>query len=305
MLASLLPYLRNIPPVSRICLGTYLCLSALVSISRLVGSPTTPTTNAPSPDRPFATDSFESYIILYPGLFLTRPWTLFLTSWVDTNLILILERLIVMTFVGTYLEKRWGWLEFVKFIFIVNIASTATAFLVYVMIYAGSQSIAYLYATRIHGLICLMSGFTVALKESIPEHKVSIYHRALSFRVKYLTLAYLAIVFILALLLRSYPPLTLAVAGVYASWLYLRFYKDHNGTQGDYSDAFAFATFFPDPVQPPVALVSDWVFRFFVAIKLVKPLPAYNPYALESAISPQPSEPILGMESMNDSERRK
>ena len=45
------------------------------------------------------------------------------------------------------------------------------------------------------------------------------------------------------------------------SWIYLRFYQMHaNGSRGDTADGFAFASFFPNVIQPPVAVFGNTIF---------------------------------------------
>lgn len=64
---------------------------------------------------------------------------------------------------------------------------------------------------------------------------------------------------------------TMFGTGLAISWVYLRFYQVHaNGCKGDLADSFAFATFFPNVLQPPIAAVSNAVFAFFVKIKVCK-----------------------------------
>ena len=42
----------------------------------------------------------------------------------------------------------------------------------------------------------------------------------------------------------------LAVTGTFTAWIYLRFYqKKEQDTRGDMAESFAFATFFPEPIQ--------------------------------------------------------
>lgn len=48
----------------------------------------------------------------------------------------------------------------------------------------------------------------------------------------------------------SYPLLWLVLSGSAVSWTYLRFYqKKDQGSRGDMSEGFAFATFFPECIQ--------------------------------------------------------
>jgi hypothetical protein len=48
----------------------------------------------------------------------------------------------------------------------------------------------------------------------------------------------------------SLPFFWLVLSGIIISWVYLRFYqKKEQGSRGDMSEGFAFATFFPEPIQ--------------------------------------------------------
>jgi len=64
---------------------------------------------------------------------------------------------------------------------------------------------------------------------------------------------------------------TMFGTGLIVSWLYLRFYQVHsNGSKGDLADSFAFATLFPNVLQPPVAVLSNTVFSLLVRCKVCK-----------------------------------
>lgn len=75
----------------------------------------------------------------------------------------------------------------------------------------------------------------------------------------------------------------LAFLGFFASWTYLRFFKtsyiDLGSTEspqikGDASETFSLANFFPDPLQRPVATVSDAVYNLLVTLKICTPFSA-------------------------------
>ena len=78
--------------------------------------------------------------------------------------------------------------------------------------------------------------------------------------------------------------LVLAWAGFFTSWTYLRFFKkqtDLSGTgtggsaiKGDASETFAFAYFWPDAIQPPIAAVADRVYNALAAIHVLSPFSA-------------------------------
>ena len=49
------------------------------------------------------------------------------------------------------------------------------------------------------------------------------------------------------------------LSGMVVAWVYLRFYQRQNGTKekGDMSDSFTFASFFPEVVRPPIAILAN------------------------------------------------
>lgn len=78
--------------------------------------------------------------------------------------------------------------------------------------------------------------------------------------------------------------LVLAWLGFLTSWTYLRFYKTQtdissastggNRIHGDASETFAFAYFWPDVVQPPIAVVADSIYNALVALHVCTPFSA-------------------------------
>ena len=40
-----------------------------------------------------------------------------------------------------------------------------------------------------------------------------------------------------------------------------------NGARGDMADSFAFATFFPNVVQPPIAVICNTIFSVLVKVR--------------------------------------
>ena len=71
----------------------------------------------------------------------------------------------------------------------------------------------------------------------------------------------------LATLLQS-PALASYGFGLISSWVYLRFYQRHSRGRGDMADHFAFATFFPEILQPVVGLLANLVHGLLVKVKI-------------------------------------
>lgn len=100
-------------------------------------------------------------------------------------------------------------------------------------------------------------------------------------RVPRFPLLYIGLVTVLAITpLLTSASLLLALFGLLASWTYLRFYKtvfpDLDSSQptsmrGDASETFAFAEFFPGPMKPFVAVVTDQIFNVLVAMRICTP----------------------------------
>merc|ERR1712223_1827186 len=71
---------------------------------------------------------------------------------------------------------------------------------------------------------------------------------------------------------------TMFGSGLVISWIYLRFYQMHaNGSRGDTADGFAFASFFPNVIHPPVAVFGNTLFSLLVRLKVCKrPIRRYD-----------------------------
>ena len=134
----------------------------------------------------------------------------------------------------------------------------------------------------IGGGVAVQSAFLVAFKQLIPEHTVAIAKGIIKIRVKHFPALFLAMHSIAALVLGMYTSTFLAWSGFFTSWIYLRFYKftpDYtsaatgrsSGTRGDASDTFAFASFVPEPLSSPVAVVSERIYAVLMVMRICTP----------------------------------
>lgn len=71
-------------------------------------------------------------------------------------------------------------------------------------------------------------------------------------------------------LLDSSAPLAAFSYGALSGWVYLRFYQKHSRGRGDMSDHFAFASFFPEALQPAVGLLAGLVHSALVKMKVCR-----------------------------------
>ena len=103
-------------------------------------------------------------------------------------------------------------------------------------------------------------------------------------RVKHFPAIFLAANTISGIILGTDTALVLAWLGFGISWTYLRFFKyqpDISGAvigggqlRGDASETFAFAYFWPDAIQPPIAAVGDRIYNALVAARMLSPFSA-------------------------------
>lgn len=133
--------------------------------------------------------------------------------------------------------------------------------------------------TPIAGAITLQAAFLVAFKQLVPEHTVSLY-RVIKIRVKHFPAIFLLLNTISGIVFGTDTALLLAWYGLVTTWAYLRFFKyqpelgpSTGGLRlrGDASETFAFATFFPNVLQPPIAAACDQIYILFCKVRIITP----------------------------------
>ena len=121
----------------------------------------------------------------------------------------------------------------------------------------------------------------MAFKQLVPEHTVTILRGIIKVRVKHFPAVFLLANTVSGIVLGTDKALVLAWLGFFTAWTYLRFYKrqpDLTGTdtratgiRGDASETFAFACFWPDIVQPPIAALSDGIYNALITLRICTP----------------------------------
>ena len=264
----------NIPPVTRILLIAIVAFSFLYNFARWKSISTIPEGSFP------ANQARVPYLILVPAKCLFYPWTFILTTFVEQNLVTLIVNLATVYFGGRYLERAWGSNDFAIAFFVAAIIPNLIAAPMYIVWGAimGNSTRA---LTPISGGITIQAAFLVAFKQLVPEHTVSIFQGVVKMRVKHFPAIFLLANTISGLLFGTDTAAIFAWVGLVTFWIYLRFYKrqpDLSGTntsgqgiKGDASETFAFATFFPDRIQPPIAAVCDQIFILLCNMKLCVP----------------------------------
>ncbi|KAI9340881.1 eukaryotic integral membrane protein-domain-containing protein [Obelidium mucronatum] len=225
------------------------------------------------------------------GYLVSRAWTYITAGFVETNPILLLFCLGGLLLAGRYFERVWGTRELAKFIFLVNtlstVLSTVTVFFEFV---ASQQNEDLLYKTYIGGMLGLLSAFLVGFKQAIPEHSLNLMGSAVSIRVKNLpSIAFVS--FLVLLIFRVvHVDAFMVFYGITVSWIYIRFFKYHDGIRGDRSESFSFGSFFPASTHRIIVPISNSTFNLLVSLNL---LPKLAPVTLPQSSQDVSAEPHL------------
>jgi membrane associated rhomboid family serine protease len=269
----------NLPPVTRVLLAAIVALSFLYNVARWRLATSLPSGDDPS-SAPTVTRKIVPYLALVPSQCIWYPWTLLSATFVEQNILTLLVNGINIFFGGKYLERAWGTQGFIYVILISSIVPNFLLVVTYIMWSAisGQSDVA---LTPVTGGISTQAAFLVAFKQLVPEHTVSIYKGMVKVRVKHFPAVFLALNTLSGLILGTNVALFLAWYGLITTWTYLRFYKrqpdisgsttDGQGLKGDASETFAFATFFPNAVQPPIAAFCNQIYILLCNLKLCTP----------------------------------
>lgn len=209
-------------------------------------------------------------------------WTTFTFCFLEIHFWEVMVDIITVGLCGKLIEPLWGQMEMMLFFAIVNfgVAIITTAF--YFILYVCTSNTEFLFDVHIHGLAGYIAGVSVAVKQIMPDLVIAktplgkISNRNVPLSVFFMSV----ILKLIGLVDGTYP--TMFFNGLLVSWIYLRFYQKHtNGSRGDMADYFTFASFFPNVIQPPIAIVSNSIYGCFVKIglckKVVRKFDMHNP----------------------------
>ncbi|CAG8441609.1 7254_t:CDS:2, partial [Scutellospora calospora] len=163
-------YFTNVPPTVKTLTFLIVFISALGVLKRFHRWI----------ENPFAIDVLPDFAMV-PGHAIQKFWTFFTAGFLETDPMSLIGSVITMAACGKYLERAWGSKDFLKFVGIILIGVTLATFLTYLLEYTITGDQYYLYEVQANGMIGVICGFLVALKQLVPEHLVRI---PLSVRVK-------------------------------------------------------------------------------------------------------------------------
>ncbi|KAG5950460.1 hypothetical protein E4U53_005015 [Claviceps sorghi] len=225
------------------------------------------------------------YLELVPQMSLIYPWTFLTSALVESNIFTLAISGLTLYHGGRYLERAWSSADLGKFLVLAALIPNVLTFLVMTFFFALTRTESWT-LTSISGGVSIQIAFLVAFSQLIPAHTVTLFRGILSLKVPRLPLLFTSIVTVLSLTpLLSRAAMWQALFGLLSSWTYLRFYKtvfpDLDSSQpaslrGDASETFAFAEFFPGPLKPFVAALSDQIFNILVAVRVCTPFSHAN-----------------------------
>ncbi|KAJ3289872.1 hypothetical protein HK104_007162 [Borealophlyctis nickersoniae] len=239
-------------------------------------------------------------LAVVPGSSLLYMWTFATAGIFESSLVNLVINLLIFAGAGRYFEQAWGSREYVKAVAIISVSSYVLVFLALFVEYALTLNPDYIFATQANGFGAIIAGFLIAFKQAIPEHSLNI-ARVFSIRVKHLPSVYMTIYNVLFLLRIVHAELYIVTFGAVTSWVYIRFFKLQDGIRGDRSEAFSFASFFPDFLHPFIKPLSNSTFALFCRLGLCKPMGPTS--ALDGARSP--TVPPLAGTDLAEAERRR
>ncbi|XP_049852824.1 transmembrane protein 115 [Schistocerca gregaria] len=198
-------------------------------------------------------------------------WTAFTYCFLELHFWEVCVDIITVGLCGKLIEPLWGAFEMMTFFAITNIGVALLSALFYLILYMCTFNPDLLFTVHIHGLAGYIAGVSVAVKQIMPDHIIlktplgKLTNRNVPLSVLFMSL----VLWLIGLLEGTYP--TMFMSGLLVSWTYLRFYQYHtNGTRGDIADNFTFASFFPNVLQPPIAVLSNTVHGFLVRMGICR-----------------------------------
>lgn len=228
-------------------------------------------------------------------------WTAFTHCFLEIHWWEVVVDFVTIVLVGKLLEPLWGTMEMISFFVIINTGVALTAAVFYYFLYMITFNTELLFDVHIHGLAGYLAGVSVAVKQAMPDH--CIYRTPMgkitNNNVPLAAFIFSFVMWAIGLVEGSYC--TMFGSGLIISWIYLRFYQLHaNGTRGDTSDSFSFASFFPNVLQPPINACFGLLVKLRICKKRVR---RYDIGAANSS-GPTISISLPGVDN-HDTERRR
>lgn len=246
------------------------------------------------------------FLACEPGK-ITHVWSLFTHSFIEISLLQLVADWFIIFLYSKMIEPLWGVYECIKFYFIITVIVAVSTSFFYFTLFALTFDEYFLFKIKINGLGGFLGGFIVAIKQIMPDTVIlnSSFLRLKQDHLPMLLILFSTLLYVIGLINLTY--VIMLINGNFVGWVYLRFYQKHkNGTQGDSSSTFVFASFFPSQIQPFIAILANTIFNLLVKIKLCKKPPIRYNVAPGSQSQMTINLPLVnaGIEN-SDAERRR
>ncbi|KAL5484584.1 hypothetical protein EMCRGX_G021110 [Ephydatia muelleri] len=229
-----------------------------------------------------------------------KIWTLVTATFYENRIIFVLLDLIALVGLSGVLHPLWSLKEYLVFTGVVATVSVLSGTVLCLFLYFVTQNMTIIFS-NFHGLVGLVCGYIVAVKQFYPDSTLSPPPVPPTLRVKHVPLLVVLTYLLLSLCKVVSPTVCwLSLSGTLTAWTYLRFFQPREqGGRGDMTEEFAFATLLPEIVQPPVAAFSHALYNVLVATKLC-------PKAAQMYSMDEPSSIKITLPGMNpaDAQRR-
>jgi hypothetical protein len=198
-----------------------------------------------------------------------KVWTLVTATFFERRIVYVVLDVLALIGFSAVLQPFWTAREFAIFSAVVSVSCLVSGVGVSILLYALSQSVSFLFVYY-HGMIGLVCGYVVAVKQYHPDSVPFPPPTPPTLRVKHVPLTVATVFLVLSLCgVISYASLWLVLNGISSSWIYLRFFqRNQQGSRGDMSESFSFASFFPEPIQPALARLGGFIYHILVSVKV-------------------------------------
>eukprot|EP01134_Creolimax_fragrantissima_P005847 CFRG5847T1 len=214
--------------------------------------------------------SVKSLLSLTPAFVFGRfyVWTIVTATLMETSFINMIVVLWMLFYTASKVVTLWSLQEYMQLLAIVTCASNVLALFCIVWHYALTYDEDVLFKPY-GGLGAIVSLSTVVMWKINPEARLQIFSVKLPIRFRHSPLLLAVTVGAQLLIAGSLFSMFSVCAGIVVAWFYMRFYQKVDGVRGDSSTSFAFASQFPELLQPSVEMVSYRIFKLAKLLKLI------------------------------------
>lgn len=164
---------------------------------------------------------------------LTRPWVLITSAFVEENLVGLVVSVVLIFYLGNYMELIWGARELVRFVTLIITITNLSVYIWYTIksLLVTMDSVPPVIASA----LAINMGLLVAMKQRLSNHYFIFIKGNVRIKVTHIPLIYLIFSFILECLSEEYEAsFMLAFVGFFVSWTYLRFFKSGTNDRQSY-----------------------------------------------------------------------